>query len=127
VCASLSVLKYNKIPLNLQRISRRGQTEQKRERKFRVVRSLLAHVRTVVHRYVGNEGKIRNISRLSRLFTELWAGFDDGSSRPASTLRAVLTCVGRRDLASRFRYVFEYFRIHLFLFRTVSCTGPSFH
>jgi hypothetical protein len=83
----------------------RGQIEQKRKRDFRVVRSLLAHVRTAVHRYVGKGGKIRNMSRLSRLFTDLWAGCDDGCSRPASTLRAVLSCGGCRDSASRFRYV----------------------
>ena len=126
MCVSLSVIRYNNIPLNLQRIGRRSQIEQKRKRGFRVVRTLLAQVRTVVRRYVGKGGKIRNISGSSRLFTGLWAGTDDGSNRPASTLRTVLMCGGRRDSASRFHYVFEYFRFHLFLYRVVSCTGPSF-
>ena len=43
----------------------------------------------MVRRYVGKGGKNRNISGLVRLFTELWAGSDDGSSRPVSILRAV--------------------------------------
>jgi len=106
--------RYNKTLLNLQRVGRRGQIEKKGRRDFRIVRSLSAHIRRVVRRYVGKGGKIRNMSGLSRLFTESWAGCDDGRSRPASTLRAMLRYGGPRDSVSRFRYVFEYFTFHLF-------------
>jgi len=58
------------------------------------------------------------MSGLSRLVTELWAGCDDGSCRPVSTLRAVLRCGDPRDSLSSFPYVSEHFSFHLFF---VSC------
>jgi len=106
VCTSLRVIRYDKTLLNLQRVGRRVQIEKKGRRDFRVVRSLSAHVRRAARRYVGKGGNIRNVLGLSRLFTELWAGSDEGSSWPASTLRAVLRCGDPRDSVSRFRYVF---------------------